>query len=590
MSTHGFKIDDTSDKDWIIVHDVPILDEHRLHIPADKDGKQAARVVDVNRDLLMRLAANNNRNIRETGDWVPLTEGHTTDDGPESAQPEILGYADDFKVGQLFNTDRQALLARFRISKDPEKLKKAKNLPRRSVELWLDREEINPISLLGSTAPERNLGLLRLQRMYQAGQLRDDSGKPDYEAARQAIREMLAAEQRQRMFQVGQLLRHKDTYRDATGKLRYRATRQTLRFSHELGEMMTPTPGMSPVPGNPVISQETIPGTAPAMQDPAQVQALMAAIQQTDTWQQMAQTTAQMQQMMQQMQPLMQMMGGMGGGQPGMGGDPMAGGMGGGDPMQALIAQLAGGMGGGQGGGNPEEQVQEEEPVQMQAGGAGGGQMGLPGAGSAFLPGMIQNPQTTSDRTVLPRISMSHQNHIKAGETLESAVIRLAAERDEAVKLARKATVVNELLALQTQDGLVLDVNEELPELVEMTDDQRAVRYARMRVRYSKRTTPLGTQTAIPEKPQLPALIPAVGVNTPNTGEQIQQPAGKQDQRMTKEERDMALDIIEQARVVHTRQSPGQPWTAPAIDDVLRLMRQGNVVRLQRNGVPERVY
>ena len=556
MSTHGFKIDDTSDKDWIIVHDVPVLDEHRLHIPADKDGKQAARVVDVNRDLLMRLAANNNRNIRETGDWVPLTEGHTTDDGPESSQPEILGYADDFKVGQLFNTERLALLARFRISKDPEKLKKAKNLPRRSVELWLDREEINPISLLGSTAPERNLGLLRLQRM----------------------------------FQVGQLLRHKDTYRDATGKLRFRATRQTLRFSHELGEMMTPTPGMSPVPGNPVISQETIPGTAPAQQDPAQVQALMAAVQQTDTWQQMTQTVAQMQQMMQQMQPLMQMMGGMGQpgtGQPGMGGGGMGAGMGQPDPMQALIAQLAGG----QGGGNPDEQTQEEEPVQMQAGGAGGGQMGLPGAGSAFLPGMIQSPQTTSDRTVLPRISMSHAQHMRNGETLESAVVRLAAERDEAVRVGRKATVINELLALQTQDGIILDVNEELPELVDLDDNARAVRYNRMRVRYSKRTTPLQQQQqAIPEKPQLPTLIPAVGVNTPTGAEQIQKPAGAANERMTKEERDMALDIIEQARVVHTRQSPGQPWTPPTIADVLRLMRQGNVVRLQRNGVPEHVY
>src|SRR5438093_130887 len=133
----SFIVDDKSDPDFIIVHGVPVLDEHRLFVPEDTEQQKPARVVDINEALLSRLAANNNRNIHETGDWVPLTEGHTTDDGPESSQPEILGYADQFHVGPLFNTGRKALLARFKISRDPEKLKKAKNLPRRSVELWL---------------------------------------------------------------------------------------------------------------------------------------------------------------------------------------------------------------------------------------------------------------------------------------------------------------------------------------------------------------------------------------------------------------------------------------------------------------------
>src|SRR5579859_5194319 len=102
--------------------------------------------------MLGRIAANNNRRVKETGDWTPIVIGHTKDNAPENEQPEIVGYASNFTVKPLFRTGRYAIHAVCRFFKN--KLDKVKNFPRRSVELWVTREEVDPISLLGATSPQ----------------------------------------------------------------------------------------------------------------------------------------------------------------------------------------------------------------------------------------------------------------------------------------------------------------------------------------------------------------------------------------------------------------------------------------------------
>ena len=89
----------------------PSSTRHELFIPGDPEKGTSDRIVQVTPQLLAEIAANNNKAVRETGDMVPLVEGHTRDGVPESEQPEILGYADGFSVGPLFNTGRQAILA-----------------------------------------------------------------------------------------------------------------------------------------------------------------------------------------------------------------------------------------------------------------------------------------------------------------------------------------------------------------------------------------------------------------------------------------------------------------------------------------------
>ena len=249
------RIDYDSDPNFVIVEDVPILDEHSLFIPGNPEKKTEDRTVHVNAEMLAEIAANNNRNVAETGDMVPLIEGHTRDDVPESEQPEILGWADSFRVGPLFNTGRACILSRWKVPKDPTKLEKVRKLPRRSVELWLDRKEINPIALLGATAPERNLGLLRLARMSMRA-------------------------------------------REENGKLLFSAARELIRFQYDPQTMQAqmPCPGMPATqPADPRTAAYTpTQGTQTPQVDPALIQAVVAALQQTDVWQFMQQQLQQL--------------------------------------------------------------------------------------------------------------------------------------------------------------------------------------------------------------------------------------------------------------------------------------------------------
>jgi hypothetical protein len=141
---------------YVTVRDVPILDEHTLL----DDAGNALLNIDANR--LRVIAQRANTRIRQTGDLVPIVIGHTKDNAPEQQQPEIVGYAGPFNIGPFFNTGKKALKALFKFFKN--KLNKIRQFPRRSVELWLSDLRIDPISLLGATTPERDLGLLRLSR------------------------------------------------------------------------------------------------------------------------------------------------------------------------------------------------------------------------------------------------------------------------------------------------------------------------------------------------------------------------------------------------------------------------------------------
>lgn len=141
---------------YIYKHAVPILDEHVIY---DEDGKKLATIDEARLKYMAKLA---NRRVADTGDLVPIVIGHTEDDVPEDKQPEIVGYAYRFRVQKFLKTSRKALTATFRFYK--KFLGKIKKYPRRSIELWLNDWKIDPISLLGATTPERDLGLLKFSK------------------------------------------------------------------------------------------------------------------------------------------------------------------------------------------------------------------------------------------------------------------------------------------------------------------------------------------------------------------------------------------------------------------------------------------
>lgn len=568
-------IDWNSDPGFVIVDGVPILDEHTLHLPADREKGTPAQTLHVNAQVLAQIAANNNRRALETGDTVMLIEGHTRDDAPEYQQPDIVGEADNFRLAPLFNTGRQAIFARFKFRKTPDVLAKLKanKFPRRSVELWTDRWEIDPIALLGATAPERDLGVLRLSRIY--GKRVNQDGKLRYELCR-----------------VSQRVHY------GCGPTVYGA-----------GDPMQPstTPSAVPMPGqtpaalmggsqpDPMQPQQT-PNMAGPPVDPNMLAAVMQAIQSTDVWQQMQAMMAQMQQMMQMLT------GGMGA--PGMGASlpgaapgavPGAGGpqqgMGGMDPMTMLMGLLGSGNEEGDQG-PPQEQRDDEDRLRLQASAPGATNTFIPtGGGGWQMPTTLgltrdrhrNNPPRTSYMNsyqhtpgatttpvngqqnghvngVLPQqpVPQQPQQQVPQMDPLQAECIRLQRENAALVQENRQLRVGIELAAI-AQEGIEFDAREELPLLVSLDDNQRALHYQRMRVRYKRRGQtqpvqydrygqPVHPQQAQLPQPQLPGLAPAPGQQVvPQQYHRTEQPGGPvQPEPLTGEERNAVYEVMAQ--------------------------------------------
>ncbi len=93
--------------EYVTRDSVFVLDPHQLR---DKHGKV---IVDVTEDMLNKIAQNQNARIKKTGDATPLVIGHTKDDGHEHEQPELVGYATDWRLEKFFKTGKRALACTF---------------------------------------------------------------------------------------------------------------------------------------------------------------------------------------------------------------------------------------------------------------------------------------------------------------------------------------------------------------------------------------------------------------------------------------------------------------------------------------------
>jgi hypothetical protein len=112
----------------------------------------------MDQDFLKSVIAETNDRIQD-GELILLTIGHTDERLPETEQPPLVGYAKNLKLGELNGKD--AILADFYIQS--ERYEEVMSYPRRSVELWHDKEyesgHIDIVSFL-LRAPARSLGLL----------------------------------------------------------------------------------------------------------------------------------------------------------------------------------------------------------------------------------------------------------------------------------------------------------------------------------------------------------------------------------------------------------------------------------------------
>ncbi len=131
--------------------DVCVFDQHQ------ERGKSGKVVRKFERPDLERIAERCNKRD-STGNLCPITIGHTDPDEPdEKRQPEIIGYARNFRVAYDNRLSKWTLRADYFIRSD--KWKEARTFPRTSVELWPSKEDqfLDPIALLRRT-PQRDLG------------------------------------------------------------------------------------------------------------------------------------------------------------------------------------------------------------------------------------------------------------------------------------------------------------------------------------------------------------------------------------------------------------------------------------------------
>jgi hypothetical protein len=141
----------------IVLPRFAIVDECRFF------NKKKNEWVDLTPERLQKIADRINQRATETGTFTPIIPGHTQDDLPEERQPRVIGYGFQAKVEPFLNprtlepTGRKAVYVTPIANPGEVHLFKKLNSGR-SVELWLDPDDVYPIALLGANAPRRDLG------------------------------------------------------------------------------------------------------------------------------------------------------------------------------------------------------------------------------------------------------------------------------------------------------------------------------------------------------------------------------------------------------------------------------------------------
>jgi len=145
------------------VDEICVFSEHET---TDRKGQPQK----YDRAALEAIVDRNNERILDTGNFTPVSLGHTSDD-PDSDDRPVLAFAGKYRLGKIGNKN-----SRYAIFCDEWRYKdradQIKRLPSRSPEVWMDPEMANrffhPIAALGSEAPRLDLGL-KLSRKASGG-------------------------------------------------------------------------------------------------------------------------------------------------------------------------------------------------------------------------------------------------------------------------------------------------------------------------------------------------------------------------------------------------------------------------------------
>lgn len=147
-----------------LVRRVPVFTEHSTarQVRDPKTGKPKVVPVVWDRNKLAAMVEKMNHRVLDTGDFPPITEGHTPDlDDVRkygAKQPRVLGYQGNFRLGIIGNKKpRYAVFCdEYHHRDDAETLSR---LTRRSPEVWpTDKPFYDPCAALGAEAPRLDMG------------------------------------------------------------------------------------------------------------------------------------------------------------------------------------------------------------------------------------------------------------------------------------------------------------------------------------------------------------------------------------------------------------------------------------------------
>lgn len=158
------------------VSHVPVFCEHTTkRMVSGPDGQREESVV-YDRNALVDVLNRCNHRILDTGDFSPITEGHTPDKeslDKGARMPRVLGYSGPFRLGMIGNENpRWAIFADEHHS--PEHAELLRNeLNRRSPEIWMEERMadrfFDPIAALGAETPRLDMGMTRYHRTTHDG-------------------------------------------------------------------------------------------------------------------------------------------------------------------------------------------------------------------------------------------------------------------------------------------------------------------------------------------------------------------------------------------------------------------------------------
>jgi hypothetical protein len=149
--------------EYVRIPNVPVFDEH------DEWDEKGNLVRRFDRKRLQAIVDTCNAKT-DTGDLTCIGPGHTIPHAPETQQPPIWGYAANWKLDKYGPGNKLAACCDYYIrktvledGKEVDGKTAAYSYPRRSIELWSSRNDIDWIALLRK-APERPMGLVTYAR------------------------------------------------------------------------------------------------------------------------------------------------------------------------------------------------------------------------------------------------------------------------------------------------------------------------------------------------------------------------------------------------------------------------------------------